>query len=552
MTDQNEGWTRRNWLALVGGATLAASPLGMLLSSLADRKSGVAQAQGTTAKRLVSIYTAGGPPRWMFDLFLNPRGEAGLVRSPGVINTFTGSGDSYTEGNYTLSRIGEFYVPYLWTREVPKPGGGTRPLAGLLSSLLNIRGLTTGNPAHPASEEYFQLPVTARYSIAAMAALPSKRPFAAVAIDYPGLPLGSAADKIPLTSLGLPLGPQGNANHIESLLRPFLPASASDSTFNEPAARQTVQNALAALHAASKSNFAKHEILETSWTQAKQMADRDLTALMARWPGLFSKYKALVDTALSPHFVTPLIDDKAIIVGSATLPAHFDGGLNLPAGSDARAMFHPVSPTVKPNLDQAAAAFAMMEFLIAEDLSDSVSARIAPIQSLNVGGVAASHGFDEHNCSAGVSALINTRFTLAVGACLLEFIEVLKSLGKYQDTVIQLAGEFNRNPRADMSGSDHAFQGASVSLFSGQIEKTYIIGNVLRSGTDPIYPGTWGDGAPVLLPGQTAPAALNVGCIAATLATMLGVPSPVSAFESLVMRNAAGKIIPRLPTGSFV
>ncbi len=555
MKDLN-GWTRREWIALMGGSAVAATPLGTFLSALQGRYtrlSGEALAQQQTRVRLVSLYTYMAPPRWTFDLFLNPRGQnPGRVGNPQVANGFlTAPGaNTYTIPTWVPVPMEGIFVPRLWSVPVAKPGGGTRPLNPLLQNMLSIRGLDTGNPDHNIAWQYHQLPLSARYGVAAMSAIGTSKPFAAVNINPIGvpLPLGSAADAVPLSTVNVPAA--ASTNIIAPFLAPYtLPES--NAPVKETAVREAVHETLAAFHTASKGNYAKHGILESTWNQAGKMVERDITALTERWPALFAKYKSLTDAALSQSLVLPGVDDKPVLVGGPGQMSPNGQGFVLPTG-DARTLFSPASG-FRPQMDRAAATFAMTEFLLSENLSDSVTANIPPIEGLNVGGVAFVQNFDEHQCGTAASVLINSRFHLAVASCLLELVETCKTAGTWNDTVIQLASEFGRTPRATGLGSDHGFHGANVSIFSGQVKGPLVIGDIRRTNpTTPTYPGTWGEGAPVKLPESAVPVHLNIAMVAASLSTLLRVESPVSAAPSLLSRDTQGNIVSKLPMGSLV
>ena len=71
-----------------------------------------------------------------------------------------------------------------------------------------------------------------------------------------------------------------------------------------------------------------------------------------------------------------------------------------------------------------------------------------------------------------------------------------------------------------------------------------MIGNIYSTPPDDsgfdAYPGTWGYGAPV----DGVQATLSLNHELATLAAMLGVPSPTNAAPPLVTIDGAGRIVP--------
>src|SRR5207302_609649 len=106
---------------------------------------------------------------------LNPyEPDSNLVTNPHFGTTYTASGGAYTGVTYgTVSLLG-INVPTVWQSDVPKPGGGTRPMADLLANLLQIRGVDTNNPGHPGSQTNSYLPIGIRESLPALAADASK------------------------------------------------------------------------------------------------------------------------------------------------------------------------------------------------------------------------------------------------------------------------------------------------------------------------------------------------------------------------------------------
>jgi hypothetical protein len=83
--------------------------------------------------------------------------------------------------------------------------------------------------------------------------------------------------------------------------------------------------------------------------------------------------------------------------------------------------------------------------------------------------------------------------------------------------VIHVASEFSRSARVDGSGSDHAFEGAVTSVWSGAIQKPIVLGNIRQNASvstarDPVYAGTWGGAAPVTLGSTSGP--LGIGNVA--------------------------------------
>lgn len=152
--------------------------------------------------------------------------------------------------------------------------------------------------------------------------------------------------------------------------------------------------------------------------------------------------------------------------------------------------------------------------------------------------------FDEHGTGVMVSLILNARWCTAFSACLLELFDRLRAAQIFDDTVLEVAGEFGRSGLPDGSGSDHGWPGKISTYFCGRIRGPLVVGNVYATPPPDAgfgeYHGTWGFGAPV----DGVRATLSLNHELATLATMLGVPSPTNASPSVVSLDDSGFILP--------
>jgi hypothetical protein len=93
----------------------------------------------------------------------------------------------------------------------------------------------------------------------------------------------------------------------------------------------------------------------------------------------------------------------------------------------------------------------------------------------------------------------------AVYACMYELIQQLQNHNLFNNTVIQLGGEFGRCPRVEThngvkyaAGSDHAGNASAMLLFSGKLPYFQVTGNCFNQGVgiNPAnYPGSYGTAA---------------------------------------------------------
>lgn len=139
--------------------------------------------------------------------------------------------------------------------------------------------------------------------------------------------------------------------------------------------------------------------------------------------------------------------------------------------------------------------------------------------------------YDQHNLGAMLSIYCTTLYYRALGACLAEAIDKLKAAGIFNKTLIHVAGDFNRNPLKNGSGSDHGWEGSVQSFFTGMYDVgPTVIGNITKKGSelDPTHPGCWGYAAPILIRAAsgTAPKVerpIQPGDVANSVANLLGV-----------------------------
>jgi hypothetical protein len=220
-------------------------------------------------------------------------------------------------------------------------------------------------------------------------------------------------------------------------------------------------------------------------------------------------------------------------------------GLTPPA-SDIRTLLDPGDVTVRG----LAELFATAEFIFENKLSSSVVGNhehiiglAPPYQRIDP---------DQHVTGSLSTTYFNAMMFSALGSCLLEFVDFLKSKGLYDSTLIEIASEFNRSPKASDGGADHAFMGASSILFSGSIKGPQIIGNIAQEDRTGIYRGaTYGNGAPNPELGGSS---LSPAQRASAIAAIIGVAPPIPSAKSAVKKEREGKVVPNdgVPQGKII
>lgn len=541
MTKHKSDLARRDLLKVLGAAS-ATLPVGRLIRLIADGiiEKAHAAATSATGKRYVYFQQSNAPARWMFDLFLTPY-SAGYIANPMVGTVGTLVGGTYTGVTYqTIARKG-INVPPMWGMNVPAPGGGTRALDTIMDNLLVIRGIDVANNSHPTAQRLNYQPVGAEYNVMGMVAdagngFPLKGVSAGVGEFVFNSQKHYAAVQLP-RGQGAALG--------RTLLNPFNSASSANFKTNKAAIQAELDTAKQNLDNYARSQHPGAATIKTVQDDMELLKGTALATLIAKWDTLYAKYDALVKRSLTDVEI-PGITDRPF--GAPTRPANrnaylVDGAAVL-TPVDMRSMFVPAT-TVR----DLASSFALAELVVTENICSSVTGPIEHLSNLSANGGTIREGNDQHFSGSLATLLLNAKVFVAVGACLAEFVAVLKAQGLFNQTVIHLGGEFNRSPKSGDGGSDHGPQAGSATILSGMVNGPLVIGNVRQNAPSAAYPGSWGWGAPTIN-GRI----MDLGDLANALAVMLGIPEVLrrGASEQIIALNGEGKVVSRVGTASQV
>lgn len=483
-----------------------------------------AQAAQESTRRYIFITQFGAPSRWTFDQFLTPYSSLGFVANA-HLGTKYKSATTYVDVEYaTIQRKG-IAVPWLWQFEIPRAGGGTRPMDELLQYMINVRGLNTGDPGHPGAQARQFRPLGATTSIGGMVADGSSSPIAGLNVSCPFFDFKSAQNKSSVTL-------NTTNQMLTDLLRPFLSLAPAQFESN----KSKVSGPLAAaidnmgLSATQHDSFAK--TLENDRKSAEALMNSGFPGYLEFWTITLAKYRDLITRAITTQNLAGINDRP--IGASGTRNATYAIGpgniINLP---DLRTMI-----TAQTTIANMAEHFTVAEYVLREKLSHFVAISPKEFQGLQGG----FFGFDEHGAGKMPILYLNSMYNRAYAACLLELIDRLKAFQIFDDTVIHSTGEFNRSPRPDGTGSDHGWEGASMTLYSGAFQSSgpLIVGDLKKNGRGL---GSWGYGStnmPILN------RQLHLGDLAATLAFVLKGKNPVTAAAS-VLKEENGKYLSVFP-----
>lgn len=527
-SDHNSKFTRRDFLNLLGASTslpLLGSPVQILIESivLGASQKAIAADLGITPRKYLHILQETAPPRWTFDLFLTPY-TTNYVSNTQVGTRYSADGKSVIY--QTVSRKG-LNVPWLWQFSVPKASGGVRPMDDLLKNMLQIRGINVAIPSHTAAQFAQFKPLGATQTMSALSADHSKAPLAAVNAGVGNYKFVSTTGK---SAISIP----SSGNLLETLLAPFIRKDLGTFATKRKLLDSSLDASIAALNVSEQALNSKSELLFNANKSARELLSQGFGNLGAVWSTLQAKYRGLIARSLST-------DQN--LVGLNDIPILSDGSLKFsldgePAnlGLDIRTLI-----STNTNCNRMADQFAMAEYILLNNLSDSISLSPMGLSDVSFNGQKSRFIFDEHTCGTFISLMGNSYLNIAYSACLLEIIDQLRAKDMFKDTVIVTGAEFGRTPDSNGDGSNHGFSGGCSAIYSGALPvDPTVIGNIyLNKKQDQRDSGTWGYAAPTI---GTQP--FNMGNWASSIATLLRVPSPTLAASSLLV-DESGVVIPK-------
>ncbi|MBX3020223.1 MAG: DUF1501 domain-containing protein [Bdellovibrionales bacterium] len=518
--------TRRDALQIMGAATLGAGLqrsvlnvlMGSIVSGMADRA--LAQATGVKPRKHLFVQMVGAPPRWTFDLFLTPYSSTGFVPSAMVGTSYIASNGRYTANEYKTVNLKGLNVPWLWQFNTTKAGGGMRPMADLMNNMLTMRGIDIEDFQHESAQAKAFLPVSASTSLVALAAMNSGTPIPALDVHSTFYTFRSSTNITPVRLLT-------NGNLISTLLDPFVSKTGATFSSKQAALSSFINESLASLQTYAVSRHPGAASIFESQKGADKLLRGALGDLTSIWNTLYGKYNDIVKRAILPA-TEPMAGITDLPIGDTTRNNRYRVyGTSIINATDVRTIFN------SAYIPRLAEHFALAEYVLLNNISGSIT--IAPQQFFGIPGNLDLY-FDEHETGDMISLVSNSLYNRAFAGCMLELIDRLKAANLFNETVIDVRGEFGRFGRDDGSGSDHAGAAGIASFYSGIIQGPMVVGNVRNNSGGA---GSYGDAAPVTTLGGTN---LDGGNMSASIATLLRAPSPVTA-RGTVLAEQNGKIV---------
>ena len=495
----------------------------------------MASEASVSSRRYLNIQRFQAPPRWNYDLFLKPFGED--MRPSGAVGTvYRERRGRYVGIDYETTLSHGLQVPYLWSINVPAPSGEFRPMSDLLPHMLQIRGMNSLNPEHEQATKNGFFPPGSVIGLGGLGSDYSTKSIAGVVVDPKSYLHGSINGNLPVIL-------NSRKDPFKDLLDPYKYSQSEDSIEWRDRLKENFQKIDQVIEASLKSRGQGFDVISRAKRSAKDLMMSNLNELESRWLYLLQKYESLVSRSLT--LLIPRINDIPIgKVGERGNEYNLDLQASPANSPDLRDMIAP-----QTYIEGLAANFALAELILVNNLSNSVTIQPGFLRDIQIN--RSSIGFahpDEHNTGRMPSLFLNAHYDAAFSSCLLELISSLKSAGIFSSTVIQVGSEFNRLPRWDGSGSDHAFLATSVVYYSGMISGPFVMGNIALGDKEGNYQGTCGEGATNEAIDNKI---LDVCYLPPTLSTLLGVPfaSSIRSLPSLV-KVVEDKVVPLLPNGT--
>jgi hypothetical protein len=495
--------------------------------------------------RYINFTTPGGIPRWYFDLPIAPNGNDSFVANKQVITKMR-MDNGKAVGEYAHTKMGNFFLPLMWSYPIPLSGGGTGTLKELAYSGLFIRGVDQGLDGHEFNLLRQNSPVPGGMTYSGLFADTGETPIP-VANNAAFFEHRSAKNKA-----NIPFPYRSDLKVMSSSFNSFKTTNPKSFSRRDMAER-TIEAAVKSIQKTQGASSPYMGAIKSNRDNAMDLLMSDFATIDTEYAALFNKYQALILAALKIEL--PGVTDNPIYATAADprfnifIPPFT---LNLQATDktgDIRSGFENIMPS-----PAFAHAFALAEFLITKNLSTSVIANLgfwnnfdiinynfinAATGKFELQSVSSlrSIGTDAHNTGTFPSLIQFVRHYHCYATCLHELMSVLKAKKLYDQTLIHTTTDFNRIPRTNGSGSDHGYNGCATSVFSGRITQPIVTGNIAQ-GANSV--GTWGAAAANSSLGDRK---INLGNVASTICSIFELPSPAKNDSSLVALSTDKKVL---------
>ncbi len=533
----NKNHSRRNFLknsvvhTPLALHSMRLGPFALFLDSIIKKAYGIEDDVDANQLNYIGIMMSGAPPRWMFDLPLNPNGSS----EPFVHNPMASTQIVNNQLKYAQKKIGKYYMPMMWDKLIPQLTGSDIKMASMLKNIMMFRGYNLGVDGHSGNQIRHFRPNTGGTSIDGQLGAASSRPIPNVACGTSygfSSPTGSSQVSVSLS----------DSNPLNTLISNFsLSGNSTPLSMKDSDVEKAFDQVLKSIENKAHKNNIPLKNAYNNRINAKKVFKEEYGNLKDWYTTRYNEYRELerecftnsrysLGSGIQNHDFFKFNsghrqpDDYYKINNINQRGTHLpDWGVNLEKSLQSNTYVYAVAHTL-----------TIAEFLIQNKLSSGLTLNWGNLRNIKIGTKNVDITNDGHNNGAFTSLFLYSKMYQSIAACLNEFTNFLEGIDELDNSVIQLSGDFNRCARFNGSGSDHGWQGTNTTIISGMIKEHTIIGNCTAraSGT---YQGCWGEaGEMSFLDGSH----MNFGHVASSIATMLDCKSTSENNPSLVQKSS--------------
>ncbi|MNK19500.1 hypothetical protein D3C87_377220 [compost metagenome] len=505
--DSNNGkpLSRRNFLGgalTVGAGSFLFDPVRAVTEGIADSfiTKAHAEATGTVAGRnYVNIQMAGAPIRYQFDQWLRiSNGDPALqvVNATKVLNAMTcNSFNVAADGKVTPAMryitYNNVLVPHLFGQKVFNSKGEQRPLTDLLKNMLVVRGFGSGLDGHEFNMRLQVTPIGGVSTISGVVAENSATTFDS--IQWPDR--GSRG--VYASSGGKPQSKLAGTTPLNTLMEGFGNPKNVASRNLKSKYQEAMELAQNRLKAYARSENAGAKLLSQNLTNASEMMKKGVSDLNSYWTAAVARYKAAIESSMRQTNIVGVSDKP--LTSDESVSWNFGTGDIIPFSKERDVRDAIINVSIK----NYAESLALAEYALKEKLASSIDVRADELMNVAIQAakttstVAKPLGLDMHNTGSNAVILLMNSYYRGIAAGILELKDQLGA-EIWENTVVQLQGDFGRTARSAGSGSDHGYNQMVTSAFTGAFTNgPVVVGNIKLAGHSAAYDGTQGIAAPI-------------------------------------------------------
>ena len=488
---------RRDLLKLmsISGAG-ASTPMDFLFANIVSQFLYQAQAEaaGTlTSRNYVNANLFGGPIRIQFDHWLRTNADDPPMAFNGLAGTaFTYNSSGQATGmEYRTYNYRGYQVPHLFSTF------SSADQDAFLDQFLVVRGYGSGMDGHPFNNAIQTLSLAGAPSISGLFMDKSDKSFQGV--QFPNRIGGFASQKsLSLNKLG------STGNPLNTLLQPIIKKASQNYSRD---LRDRYSSTISAMRAQLRNIAADSKagtIASQTMSDAYSMFNRGAPDITSWWTMNVASYTSVMEAAMRESAIPGITarhdNSGAISVVSDGSSKYRLSGLKgdwtFAVGVDL------AQCRANMTLANFAEGLALAEYVLTNNLSTVAEIDIGSFDGVwqtPTAGAAQSipQNKDQHTTGAYPIVLYQSLVFRGVIAALLRFKTQLQVAGKWDQTIVQITGDFGRTLRATEDGSDHGFNQMVSSIFSGVIKGgPYVVGNISTKGQNNLNV-TQGYGVPI-------------------------------------------------------